>query len=541
MMVRSYFVLLATPPSDVGPEHWLTIYADALQLCSMLRYHPLSLTLAASVISNYPLTVADYVQEWSKRQLDGNAITADRALLHSFEISFEELEHTSPLSAKLLMLFSFLDHRDMWYDLCLSATDEDYPSWLRQIATRKRFKEFYDPLRNLLFVEHKVHVRGGGIAYEIHPAIHEFARWKAMERGSEAECVRCAVSLVAANVPRSNDEDFLAKVQRLEPHADQCKIYMEQDRGGAGLDLVELKKFGDLFRHLGRYDEASKFYRGILSLLEEENPPSLELMAGIENNLGLVYHAQRNYDPAIQAYDRSLQKMRQIMTMGDSSAIMFTVYNQGRALLMLGRLDESLQSLQEAAGYFAQQTQDDDESGGHLLQDEQARIYFRILNDIGEIHLRMKAVDEAEEIFKATFDGLKRYLHPLHPATFAVRLNMGRVCIEQHRFATAEKIFRYIIETYMDWWGRRHSETMRAVAELADAHMRHGEMKRLMGDGGDAQLASAEQLWSEVLDFHREVYGASSDIAIMASSKLQMLRLLLHEATSEDPYNIYYG
>lgn len=542
MMVRPSTYCLSQLFSDAGSESSLTIYIDTLQLCSMLKYHPLSLTLAASVISNYPLTVADYAQEWLKRKLDAEIITADRALLHSFELSFEELEHTSPLSAQLLMLFGFLDHRDMWYDLCLNATDEDYPAWVRQVATRCRFQEFYAPLRNLSFVEGKPRGQGRGIMYEIHPAIHEFARWKAKQRGSEAEYIRCAVSLVAAKVPRSNDEDFLAIAQRLEPHADQCKIYMEQDRMGAGLDLVELEKFGNLFRHLGRHDEASKLYQGILSLLEEEEehpcPLDLELMAGIENNLGLVYHAQRNYGLAMQAYDRSIHRMLQ-NTVEDKGATMVTIHNQGRTLMMLGRLDGSLQSLELAAGYFDRSTQEDDEGSDQLLLEERGRIYFRILNDIGEIRLRMNNVEEAENSFRAAFDGLKQYLYPRHPAAFAVRLNLGRVCVEQHRFSTAKKIFEYIIETYMGWWGGRHSETMRAVAELADAHMRHGEMKRLMGDGGDVELELAAQLWSEVLDFHQEVYGTGSDTAAMASSKLQRSRLLLSEATSEDPYSMY--
>lgn len=153
----------------------------------------------------------------------------------------------------------------------------------------------------------------------------------------------------------------------------------------------------------------------------------------------------------------------------------------------------------------------------------------------------MNDVEEAEESFRAAFDGQKQYLHPRHPVTFAARLNMGRVCVEQSRFATATNIFEYIIETYMGWWGRRHSETMRAVAELADSHMRNSEMKRLMGDGGGEELAVAEQLWSEVLDFHEEVYGADSDTAAVAGSKLQRLRLLLNATGTNDPYSMYYG
>ncbi|PMB66326.1 hypothetical protein BM221_007313 [Beauveria bassiana] len=509
-----------TTQARVGLFHAaLTTDADMIELAKMLKFHPLSLNLAASVLSNYPISVAQYIEQWKQRQLD-ESFPAEKALSHSFDVSFGELESTNPLAAKFLMLFGFLDHRDMWYDLCLSIGHGEYPDWLRQMAN-KRFDDLYIPIRNLSFVEAKPNDWRNTVIYEIHPAIHDFARRKARERGDEEE-------------------------YRLELHADQCKIYLDQGRGGTDLDLVELEKFGNLFRHLGRYEEASGLYETILSFLKEEEKnacqPTIELMAGIENNLGLVYHARRQYDLALRAFDRSYQR-RLKMTTGDYTALMVTLYNKGRSLLMLGRLDDSLQMLQVAAAYFAKTARpsgigDDD----HLDRGEARRIYFRILNDIGEVRLRLNDMDQAERAFRVAFDGQKKYLDVLHPAAFAIRLNMGRVCVERSRFATARKIFEYIIATYTRWWGRRHSETMRAVAELADCHARHGEMQRLMGEGGDFELFKmAAQLWAEILQFHRQVYGASSDTAVLASSKLQRLQLMLNPIPSEDPYSVYYS
>ncbi|EJP61351.1 tetratricopeptide repeat domain protein [Beauveria bassiana ARSEF 2860] len=491
---------------------------DAAELLGVEIDEPFQKGSQASVLSNYPISVAQYIEQWKQRQLD-ESFPAEKALSHSFDVSFEELESTNPLAAKFLMLFGFLDHRDMWYDLCLSIGHGEYPDWLRQMAS-KRFDDLYIPIRNLSFVEAKPNDWRSTVVYEIHPAIHDFARRKARERGDEEE-------------------------YRLEPHADQCKIYLDQGRGGTDLDLVELEKFGNLFRHLGRYEEASGLYETILSFLKEEEKnacqPTIELMAGIENNLGLVYHARRQYDLALRAFDRSYQR-RLKMTMGDNSALMVTLYNKGRSLLMLGRLDDSLQMLQMAAAYFAKTARPNGNAHvDHLHRGEARRIYFRILNDIGEVRLRLNDTDQAERAFRVAFDGQKKYLDVLHPAAFAIRLNMGRVCVQRSRFATAEKIFEYIIATYTRWWGRRHSETMRAVAELADCHARHGEMQRLMGEGGDFEsFKMAAQLWAEILQFHRQVYGASSDTAVLASSKLQRLQLMLNPIPSEDPYSVYY-
>jgi hypothetical protein len=169
-----------------------------------------------------------------------------------------------------------------------------------------------------------------------------------------------------------------------------------------------------------------------------------------------------------------------------------------------------------------------------------AQIYFRILNDVGEIYLRKNDVEQAEQNFRMAFDGHKKYLHEMHPPTFAVRLNIGRVCVERSRFATANKIFEYIIATYTEWWGRRHSETIRALTELAESHTRHAEQKRLMGDGGGWELAMAADLWAEILSFHHEVSGPNSDAASFARSKLQQVQLL-RSVTPGDPYSMYYS
>ncbi|KAF2192916.1 hypothetical protein K469DRAFT_552357, partial [Zopfia rhizophila CBS 207.26] len=153
-------------------------------------------------------------------------------------------------------------------------------------------------------------------------------------------------------------------------------------------------------------------------------------------------------------------------------ASMSTLYNRGRSLLMLSELDKAQQCLHSAACYFSGVISD---NNNILEKDQKKRFYFRILNDLGETYLRNNNLNQAEQAFRQAFNGQKQYLHESHPATFAVRLNIGRVCAERLQFASARNIFNYIIATYTGWWGRRHSETMRAVDELANSYMRHGK------------------------------------------------------------------
>ncbi|KAF5687138.1 tetratricopeptide repeat domain-containing protein [Fusarium circinatum] len=523
-------IVLTTRSTEVA--NW---YHDILDLAKILSYHPLSLRLAASVISYYQLSVRQYVKKWRARQLSHEHRT-NMSLLQSLELSFEELEKTNMMAAKLLMLFGYLDPRDLWVDLCFNATDDDLPEWLRRIGSSENFHEYYASMRNLSFIEAKPSgSRRDQVCYEIHPAVHEFARWKAKE--NEKEYVKAAVYLVAAKVPRSTDKNFLEVVQRLEPHAEQCMIYMKQGRGGSSLDLMELECFGNLFRHLGRHDEASWLYERILHIMNGEEEPdesTLEVMAGIENNLGLTYHARRQYDLALRSYSRSYLKRIHLVPKEDD-ALMMTEYNKGRAFLMLGKLDEALQTLLKVAAHFSRLAAPNEFSGHDPTSGDEAmgEIYFRILNDLGEIYLRKKDLEKAEHNFSTAFYGHKKYLHEMHPATFAARLNMGRLCVEKSRFATAKRIFGYIIETYTEWWGRQHSETMRALAELAGLHMRRAELKRLMGDGGEWDIAMATDLWTEILSFHQEVFGHNSDAATLTRLKLQQVIALSQSNINE--------
>lgn len=529
---KHLFLLQRTLSSSYMAD--LTNFLDILDLAAMLNFHPLSLRLAGSVISQFYVSVRHYIDEWETRQLDYEH-TANTTLAQSLELSFEELERTNQAAAKLLLLFGYLDHRDLWADLCQNASDDRFPDWLREIALTKHFQRYYATMRNLSFIEIKPHSGEKDCVHEIHPAVHEFARSKAKD--SEEEYVRAAISLVAAMVPRSSDKDFLETVRRLEPHADQCRIYMEQGRAGSSMDLLELEQFGNLFRHVGRYDEASRLYERVLEFLIAEDSPdqlTFEMMARIENNLGLVHHARRRYDFALLAYDRSLKRQLNIVPK-DDDALMSTQYNQGRTLLMVGKLDEALQMLLTAAAHFSRFIP---QTGSGNRATEQ--LYFRILNDVGEIYLRKGHVKQAEQNFRAAFHGHSEVLHKMHPATFAVRLNIGRVCVELSRFSAANKIFECIIATYTEWWGRRHSETMRAVAELAESHLRHAKLKRIMASGGDWELIMASDLWTEILSFHQEAFGPNSDVATFAKSKLQQLRLLC-SAAPEDPYSEFYS
>lgn len=235
---------------------------------SFFKGHPLSLRLAASVMSRYRYTAAEYLEEWKIHGVHEKYPNISRPFSLPLEQSFRELESTDLIAAKVLTLFSYLDHRDLWYELCLGTLDETYPSWLRELAREKElFRSFCPILEGLSFIELK-HTVNGDQLWEIHPAIQAVARQRA--NTNEQEYIQCAISMIAAHIPRSYEDGFGKKIRRLEPHATQCWSYIKQGRWGPCTNLTELEAFGRLFRHTGQHDQALLIYQMIEKAFDQK-------------------------------------------------------------------------------------------------------------------------------------------------------------------------------------------------------------------------------------------------------------------------------
>lgn len=490
-------------------------------LARLLKGLPLALGLAASVISRYRCTVGEYLEMWKSRSDAGEILGTDKALYRSMELSFERLENADPIAAKILTLFSFLYHRDLWYDLCHSATTDTYPPWLQALARgKKSFRHYCPLLADLSFIELRVSPSGGRM-WETHPAIQVVARQRA--KACEQEYIRCAISLVASEVPRSYEANSWETVRRLEPHVELCWRYVKESRWGPNTNLSDLESLGRVFRHVGQYGKASLIYRMIergLSL-QTPTPDNTEFLANVLTNLGLVYSRQRKFQQALHAFNKSWSLMIEldILTPNASMSIM---YNKAVVFMMTGRLDEAEVLLRDAAAHFSKHTTD-----GYILKlNERKGLYLRILNDMGEVALRKGHVTAALKFFHRVYDSQDSWEGELHPTLVSLKLNMGRALTKLGRFAEAQTLLLEVIMVYTDWWGRHHMETMRAIDELAWTFMAEGKERQAANETGELEIQNAEDLWKEALSFYRSIDGERSDMVIRIQANLQYLYTL---------------
>ena len=105
------------------------------ELGHFFKGHPLTLRLAASILSSHHYTAIEYLDKWKDHEIDENPTIISKYLFLPIEQSFRELESTDPIAAKVLTLFSYLDYKDLWYELCLIALEETYPKIISKLLS----------------------------------------------------------------------------------------------------------------------------------------------------------------------------------------------------------------------------------------------------------------------------------------------------------------------------------------------------------------------------------------------------------------------
>ncbi|GLA76348.1 hypothetical protein AtubIFM55763_007919 [Aspergillus tubingensis] len=488
----------------------------AAELVSMVRGLPLTLRLAMSVISRYRLSVREYLEMWKGHNEACEVLGPDQTLYRSMNLSFEELENVDPTAAKVLTLFSFLHNRDVWYEICLDATEHIYPQWLQELARHKTpFRRYYPLLADLSFIEMKITSKGVRL-WEIHPAIQVIARQRA--KASEKEYISCVISLVAAKVPRSFETDAWETMRRLVPHVELCWSYITGGKWGPNTNLTELEKLGHVFRNFGKYVEASLIYRMIIHGLSLQDPTSdnNEFLADVLTNLGLVYTSQQKLDPALDAFDKSFQMMSEhnLLTPNASMSILYNKAVMKRKCFCGMQL------------HFSEASQSDH----NLMRTQRNNLYLRILNDMGEVLLRKGSASESLEVFQRICINYKDWQDNCHPARVSVKLNMGRALTRLGKYAEARELLENVISVYTEWWGRRHPETMRVINELAWSFMEEIQNKRTNGGDWNSLTGKAEELWNEALIFYRNYHGDESDVVHFIGTNLETLYSLRQPA-----------
>lgn len=254
-------------------------------------------------------TVTEYIelyeQEWSRLMAKQHAFAScedtDPSILTTWTLSFNSLRSQSDSAANLLMLCSFLDGQDIWYELFLPIVEgslvdslpsvvKEVPPWLADcIGHKLDFKENMGLLLEYSFID----ANHESSSYSIHSVLHSWCFHQCKETMTSMGWLALTiVSLAGLSETRLAS---LLGLRRLLPHCDRiCStlqwLLRKAVRNEKDLDSVIFACDALAKMHVvhGKSEDAESMFLGELTGLEEIVPDSIRTYY-VAKTLGTVY------------------------------------------------------------------------------------------------------------------------------------------------------------------------------------------------------------------------------------------------------------
>jgi tetratricopeptide (TPR) repeat protein len=401
----------------------------------------------------------------------------ERSVWTTWAISYQAIRERHEHTANLLLLWSFLDNKDLWHGLFAAACSRSgvaakmLSGWVGDTASSEvKFSRAMQLLCNYSLVEQIQETT----SYATHPVVHQWAHHSQGKRFA-TELSRLTIVAVGWAVPASSTRDYAALQRRLLLHAQACSRQVvernavwdrEAENGGDGdvdedqerktvLDAVHL--LGLLYADQGRLGEAEKMYERALRGKEEALGVGHSSTLDTVNNLGLLYKAQGRLGEAEQMYERALR------------------------------------------GYEA------------LGLDHESPDVF---NNLGHLYKDQGKLDEAEKMYDRALRGKEEALGVGHSSTLNTVNNLGNLYADQGRLDEAEQMYERALRGYEALGGVRVQQYLPALNTLEN-----------MGDlyAKQAESAKAREVYTRALSGLTSVLGPSSERCMGLSAKIDVL------------------
>jgi len=151
----------------------------------------------------------------------------ERSVWTTWAISYQTIREKHKDTANLLVLWSFLDNKDLWHGLFVAASPASpvatrmLSKWIGDIASSEiKFIRAMQLLCNYSLAEVAAETTET-TSYATHPVVHRWAHHSQGKRFA-TELSRLAVVAVGLTVPESSTPDYCALQRRLLLHAQAC-------------------------------------------------------------------------------------------------------------------------------------------------------------------------------------------------------------------------------------------------------------------------------------------------------------------------------
>ncbi|KAI9676685.1 MAG: hypothetical protein M1829_003004 [Trizodia sp. TS-e1964] len=200
-------------------------------LLSLLDGLPLAIAQAGAYLQQSGVSLVTYLtfyeQHWEELMQTRDQVDTplqdypNRSIWTTWTISFNMIREQDKETSNLLLLWSFLDSKDLWFEMftaACSASGEaaaEISRWIEDLAnSRLKFTQSMELLRSYSLVESVENEMG----YATHPVVHRWARYcYSQDYRDKLACLTLVV--VGWAVPDNSTQDYSVLQRRLLPHA----------------------------------------------------------------------------------------------------------------------------------------------------------------------------------------------------------------------------------------------------------------------------------------------------------------------------------
>ena len=187
----------------------------------------------------------------------------------TWHISYERIQSLDPIAVKLLQLWAYLDHQDLWFELLQRGSQGSAdPVWFQDLVRSEiGFKRIIKKLLAYSLVESHQDTD----SYSIHPVVHDWCG-ESISRG-QLDLMMLALRVVGYAAPGQSEPEYWVMQRRLLPHANRCVQQISTINGYIATRNTDSKvafhKLGFLYADQGKLAEAEKMYQRALDGYEK--------------------------------------------------------------------------------------------------------------------------------------------------------------------------------------------------------------------------------------------------------------------------------
>jgi tetratricopeptide (TPR) repeat protein len=528
-------------------------------LLGLLDGLPLAIAQAAAFLQESQIELQIYIgfyeQQWNdlmeSRDWEGAPLQdyPDRSIWTTWAISYRAIRERHVPTANLLLLWAFLDSKDLWYGLFAAAcnastiTTTSLSEWIGNVAINEvEFAKAIQLLRNYSLIED---VKNPG-SYATHPVVHRWAYYF-QGKDSRVKLAQLAAMIVGFAVPNNISRESSIIRRRLLPHAKACSRFVltketrrssrshdrliadnqstgtlsdlrsrllsftrksrilagkdfKVDEGRAGI-LAAINQLGNLYMDQGELIDAEKMYQEALQGIEKALGAEHTLTLAVVNNLGAPYEKQGKLAEAETMYKRALQGYEKAWG-PDHKSTLDVVNSLGVLYASQGKLGDAEQMFQRAL------------RGQEKVLGLEHTSTLSTVNNLGLLCADQGKLSEAEQMYQRALQGLEKTLDPEHMLILDLANNLGLLYARRGKLGEAETLYQRALRGYKNL-GLEHISALHTFNNLGDLYW------------GQGKLGEAEKM------YQRALQGKEKALGLEHKSTLRTANYLAHLYTKQ--------